>query len=59
MEQDGQPNHAGNGKIYVKFGHLPNQEMPREWAEKMLTKWREKKPTEFGKMLAEVVTGER
>ena len=46
-------------KIYVKFGKLPTQEMPREWAEEMLTMWREANPSQFGKMLAKVVTGGR
>jgi hypothetical protein len=45
-----------NGKVYVKFGPLPTQEMPREWAEEMLSLWKEKKPVEFGKYLAEVIT---
>ncbi len=45
-----------NGKVYVRFGSLPTQEMPREWAEKMLTLWRERNPAHFGKLLAEVVT---
>jgi hypothetical protein len=42
---------------YVSFGPLPTQEMPREWAEKMLTLWRERNPAQFGKLLSEVVTG--
>lgn len=48
-----------DAKVYVKFGALPTQEMPIEWAEKMLTGWREKNPNQFGKALAEVVTGGR
>jgi hypothetical protein len=52
-------NGAGNGKVYVRFGSLPTQEMPKEWAEQMLANWRKKKPTEFGKYLAEVVTADR
>ena len=47
---------AGKEKVYVRFGSLPTQEMPREWAEKMLTLWRERQPAHFGKLLAEVVT---
>jgi hypothetical protein len=50
-------NGTGNGKVYVKFGPLDTQEMPREWAEAMLTRWREAHPAQFGKALAEVVTG--
>jgi hypothetical protein len=44
-------------RVYVSFGPLQTQEMPLEWAEEMLTKWRERSPVPFGKMLAEVVTG--
>jgi hypothetical protein len=44
-------------KVYVKFGPRETQEMPLDWAEKILTNWREKNPAQFGKMLAEVVTG--
>jgi len=46
-----------NGKVYVRFGALPSQEMPLEWAEKMLTLWRDSNPAQFGKLLAKVVTG--
>jgi hypothetical protein len=49
-------NGDGTGKIYVKFGPGPTQEMPLEWAEKMLTEWRQKAPSGFGKALAAVVT---
>lgn len=48
-----------NGKVYVKFGPRDTQEMPLEWAEKILTEWRAKRPTEFGKYLAAVVTADR
>ncbi len=50
---------TGNGKVYVKFGPLPNHEMPVEWAEDMLTLWRDSNPAQFGKMLARVVTAGR
>jgi len=43
-------------KIYVRFGAHPTDEMPIEWAEKILTKWRDRNPSQFGKLLAEVVT---
>ena len=49
-------NGDGNGKVYVKFGPGDTQEMPIEWAEKMLTDWRRKAPAGFGKALAAVVT---
>ena len=42
-----------DGKVYVKFGPGTTQEMPLEWAQKMLSSWKEKKPSEFGKFLAE------
>jgi hypothetical protein len=42
---------------YVRFGPGPSQQMPKEWAEKMLTLWRERDPQRFGRLLAEVVTG--
>ena len=48
-----------NGKVYVRFGSLPTQEMPREWAEKMLAMWRESNTAAFGKVLAKVVTEDR
>lgn len=48
-------NGAGNGKVYVRFGSLETQEMPLEWAEKMLTAWRDANPNQFGKTLQKVV----
>lgn len=59
MDQDNSMNGTGNGKVYVRFGALPTQEMPRDWAERMLTLWRERQPSQFGKMLAEVITEDR
>ena len=54
---DNNGNGDGNGTVYVQFGPKDTQQMPIEWATEMLTMWREKKPVEFGRMLAEVVTG--
>jgi hypothetical protein len=48
---------TGKERVYVKFGPHQTDEMPREWAEKMLANWKERQPTQFGKYLAEVVTG--
>jgi hypothetical protein len=48
---------AEHATVYVKFGPGPTQEVPLEWAESMLTLWRERQPKQFGDMLAEVVTG--
>lgn len=59
MDTEFTGNGAGNGKVYVKFGPHETDEMPREWAEKMLTLWKERQPSQFGKLLAEVVTGGR
>lgn len=59
----GETSHENNGvtgkpeRVYVSFGPLPNQEMPLEWAEKMLTAWREKNANQFGKALAEAAAG--
>ena len=53
--QNGHP----NGKIYVRFGPGESDEMPIQWAEKMLTEWREKSPAQWGKMLSAIVTGGR
>lgn len=39
-------------KVYVRFGPLPTQEMPLEWAESMLMEWRSAHPLQFGKALA-------
>jgi hypothetical protein len=50
-------NGSGNGKVYVRFGDLPTQEMPIEWAEKMLSLWRERHVMQFAKVLGEVATG--
>jgi hypothetical protein len=52
-------NGNGNGQVYVRFGTLPTQEMPREWAEKMLTALKDRHPAQFGKLLAEAATAGR
>lgn len=39
-------------KIYVRFGPMPTQEMPIEWAETMLAEWRDAHPAQFGKALS-------
>lgn len=46
-------NGTGNGRIYVKFGTGDTDEMPIEWAEKMLIAWRNSNPNQFGKALVE------
>lgn len=56
MDQENGQNGHGNGKVYVPFGPRATQEIPIEWAGKMLTMWRESNPVQFGKMLAKVVT---
>jgi hypothetical protein len=51
----------GNGHVdstvYVRFGPKETQEMHLEAAQEMLTLWRERQPVQFGRMLAEVLTG--
>jgi hypothetical protein len=37
----------------VRFGDGATQDMPAAWAEHMLSAWKERKPAEFGKFLAE------
>jgi len=54
-QQNGHQESPQDSKVYVRFGALPTQEMPREWAEKMLTRWREGNPAQFGKILAQIV----
>jgi hypothetical protein len=45
--------------VYVRFGPRPTQEMPLDWAEKMLTAWRERDPKRFGAALSEAATADR
>jgi hypothetical protein len=51
----------GNGHtestVFVRFGPKETQELHLETAEELLTLWRQRKPKDFGKLLAEVVTG--
>ena len=42
--------------IYVSFGPKPHQEIRKEVAETMLTRWRERDPAGFGSYLAEAMT---
>lgn len=41
---------ASNGR--VKFGPGPTQDMPREWAESILTDLARTQPAKFGRMIA-------
>lgn len=54
---DGDP--KPEGKVYVKFGPRPTEEVSIEWASGMLTLLKEKHPVQFGKLLAEVIVGAR
>jgi hypothetical protein len=56
MDDNGHGNGQGNGRVYVKFGPGATQEMPVEWAEIMLTEWREKNAKQFGAALASAAT---
>ena len=46
----------GNGHIYVKFGPLDTHELRIETAERVLIRWRESNPSNFRKVLGEVLT---
>lgn len=46
-------NGHANGRVYVRFGPGPTQEVPAEWAALMLSAWRDRHPLQFGKALAE------
>jgi len=54
---DGEANGHTNGKIYVKFGPRPTQEMPIEWAETILTELAAKHSAMFGNLLREATLG--
>lgn len=43
----------------VAFGDGPNQSIPHDWAEGMLTRWAADNPTQFGAYLAEQAVGVR
>jgi hypothetical protein len=45
--------------VYVRFGPAPTQEIPREWAEAILTMLCQRNPVLFGNLLAEVITGHK
>lgn len=51
-------NGTGNGKIYVSFGPRPTQEVPIEWAEKMLTILKSEHESQFGKLLQRAALGQ-
>jgi hypothetical protein len=56
MNQDGEQENTARERIYVKFGSHETDEMPIEWASKILINWRKKQPAQFAKYLTEVVT---
>jgi hypothetical protein len=56
MSETSTENGHANGRVYVKFGPGATQEMPIEWAEIMLTEWREKNAKQFGAALASAAT---
>ena len=57
MDEDSASNGVRNGKVYVKFGPRPTEEISIEWASEMLSILKSRDPNRFGKLLAEVVTG--
>ena len=52
-DNNGEVNGHANGKIYVKFGPRPTQEIPIEWAETILARLAEGHGSLFGKLLAD------
>ena len=44
-------------KRRIKFGQAPNQTVPHEWAEAILTKWAETDPAGFGRYLQYAALG--
>ena len=56
MEDDNSINGTVTKKVYVKFGAHETDEMPKEWAEQMLTIWRQRQPAQFARLMGEVVT---
>lgn len=51
MDTENGQNGHGNGQVYVKFGPRPTQEIPIEWAEKILTMLKNDHESQFGKLL--------
>ena len=43
--------------VFVKFGPRETQEIPLEWAEKILTEWAKTAPAAFGKYLQKAALG--
>jgi hypothetical protein len=41
------------GEIRVRFGEGLSQTMPLDWAEHMLSAWKEKQPKQWGQFLTE------
>jgi hypothetical protein len=59
MSDNGEASGHANGKIYVKFGPRPTQEMPIEWAASMLATLAEKHESMFGNLLREAALGSK
>lgn len=55
MNGESTPETTVNGKIYVKFGPHPTQEIPVEWAQMMLTELKNSSPALFGRLLTKAV----
>lgn len=51
MDSNGNGNSEPNGRTYVKFGPAETQELPIEWAERMLTELYRSHVNTFGKLL--------
>lgn len=57
MSDNGESNDHSDGTIYVKFGPRPNQEMPIEWAEDLLTLLASEHQRVFSQLLPRVALG--
>lgn len=53
------PDHPADVRPYVPFGHGPTDEVPLEWAGRILTLLKEHHPQIFGQLLAEAIGIER
>ena len=57
MDTDSNGNGHRDGTIYVKFGPRPNQEMPLDWAEDLLTILATEHQKVFSQLLPRVALG--
>jgi hypothetical protein len=54
-----EPDTSPNGQLpRVRFGPLPTQTIPQEWAERLLTRFAHENRTKFGEWLRAIVIAE-